>query len=164
MVTENHQLPRTRRCELLGVPRSTSYYQPKPVSDDDLALMKQIDRIHMAQPFLGSRRIVDALADQGQMENRKRVKRLMQLMGIQAIHPGPKTSQPHPRHKIYPYLLRNLSIDQANQVWASDITYRAPSLRRQSRMLLSKLEHVWNASRIILEEMNWMPALCYGRA
>jgi len=123
MVTESHQLPRTRRCKLLGVPRSTSYYQPKPVSDDDLALMKRIDRIHMAQPFLGSRRIVDALADQGQLENRKRVKRLMQLMGIQAIHPGPKTSQPHPRHKIYPYLLRSLSIDQANQVWASDITY-----------------------------------------
>ena len=123
MVTENHQLPRTRRCELLDVPRSTSYYQPKPVSGGDLALMERIDRIHMAQPFRGSRRIVDALADQGQLENRKRIRRLMQLMGIQAIHPGPKTSQPHPRNKIYPYLLRNLSIDQANQVWASDITY-----------------------------------------
>jgi putative transposase len=123
MVNESHPLPRTRRCELLNVPRSTSYYQPKPVSGDDLALMERIDRIHMAQPFRGSRRIVDALADQGQLENRKRVRRLMQLMGIQAIHPGPKTSQPHPRHKIYPYLLRNLSIDQANQVWASDITY-----------------------------------------
>jgi putative transposase len=123
MVKENHPLPRTRRCELLAVPRSSSYYQPKPVSDDDLALMKRIDRIHMAQPFRGSRRIVDALADQGQLENRKRVRRLMQLMGIQAIHPGPKTSQPHPQHKIYPYLLRNLSIDRADQVWASDITY-----------------------------------------
>jgi putative transposase len=123
MVKENHPLPRTRRCELLDVPRSTSYYQPKPVSGDDLALMKRIDRIHMAQPFRGSRRIVDALADQGQLENRKRVRRLMQLMGIQAIHPGPKTSQPHPQHKIYPYLLRNLNIDRANQVWASDITY-----------------------------------------
>ncbi len=123
MVKENHPLPITRRFELLDVPRSTSYYQPKPVSGDDLALMKRIDRIHMAQPFRGSRRIVDALADQGQLENRKRVRRLMQLMGIQAIHPGPKTSQPHPGHKIYPYLLRNLNIDRANQVWASDITY-----------------------------------------
>ncbi len=123
MVKENHPLPRTRRCELLDIPRSTSYYQPSPVSVDDLALMKRIDRIHMAQPFLGSRRIVDALADQGQLENRKRVRRLMQLIGIQAIHPGPKTSQPHPQHKIYPYLLRNLNIDRANQVWASDITY-----------------------------------------
>ncbi len=123
MVKENHPLPRTRRCKLVDAPRSTSYYQPKPVSGDDLALMKRIDRIHMAQPFLGSRRIVDALADQGKLENRKRVRRLMRLMGIQAIHPGPRTSQPHPQHKIYPYLLRTLNIDRANQVWASDITY-----------------------------------------
>jgi len=85
--------------------------------------MKLIDRIHTDQPFLGSRRIVDALADHGQLVNRKRVSRLMRLMGIQAIHPGPRTTQPNPQHKIYPYLLRNLNIDQANQVWASDITY-----------------------------------------
>jgi putative transposase len=123
VVKENHPLPRTQRCQLLNIPRSTSYYQPIPVSADDLALMKRIDQIHTDQPFRGSRRIVDALADQGQLENRKRVRRLMRLMGIQAIHPGPKTSQPNPQHKIYPYLLRNLSIDQANQVWASDITY-----------------------------------------
>ena len=123
MVKINHPLPRTRRCELLDVARSTSYYRPAPVSVDDLALMTRIDRIHTSQPFRGSRRIVDALADQGQLVNRKRVRRLMRLMGIQAIHPGPKTSQPHPQHKIYPYLLRNLNIDQANQVWASDITY-----------------------------------------
>jgi len=123
MVKEEHPLPRTRRCELLDIPRSTSYYQPKPISNDDLVLMAQIDRIHTAQPFRGSRRIVDALVDQGLLVNRKRVKRLMRLMGIQAIHPGPKTSKPHPQHKIYPYLLRNLSIDRANQVWASDITY-----------------------------------------
>ncbi len=123
MVKMEHSLPRTRRCELLDIPRSTSYYQPKPVSNDDLALMKRMDQIHTAQPFRGSRRIVDALADQGLLVNRKRVSRLMQLMGIQAIHPGPKTSKPHPQHKIYPYLLRNLNIDRANQVWASDITY-----------------------------------------
>ncbi len=123
MVKETHPLPRTQRCELLAFPRSTSYYQPKPVSGDDLALMQLIDRIHTDQPFRGSRRIVDALADHGQRVNRKRVSRLMRLMGIQAIHPGPKTSQPNPQHKIYPYLLRNLNIDQANQVWASDITY-----------------------------------------
>jgi putative transposase len=107
----------------LDFSRSTSYYQPKPVSGDDLVLMRGIDRIHTARPFLGSRRIVDALADQQQVVNRKRITRLMRLMGIQAIHPGPKTSKPHPQHKIYPYLLRNLKIDRANQVWASDITY-----------------------------------------
>ena len=123
MVKENHPLPRTQRCDLLDFPRSTSYYQPKPLSDDDLALMNRIDQIHMAKPFLGSRRIVDTLADQGHLVNRKRVSRVMKLMGIQAIHPGPKTTQPNQQHKIYPYLLRNPSIDQANQVWASDITY-----------------------------------------
>ena len=123
MVKENHPLPRTQRCELLDFPRSTSYYQPKPVSDFDQALMRRIDRIHTAKPFLGSRRIVDALGDHGHQVNRKRVSRLMRRMGIQAIHPGPKTSQPHPQHKIYPYLLRSLNIDHANQVWASDVTY-----------------------------------------
>ena len=116
-------MPRTRRCQLLDVSRSTSYYPPKPVSGNDHALMKQIDRIHTARPFLGSRRIVDALGDEGRRVNRKRIRRLMRLMGIQAIHPGPKTSQPNPEHKIYPYLLRSLDIDRANQVWASDITY-----------------------------------------
>jgi len=123
MINENHPLPRTQRCQLLNFPQSTSYYQPKPVSNDDLALMKRIDRIHMAKPFLGSRRIVDVLEDQRQIVNRKRASRLMRLMGIQAIYPGPKTSQPHPQHKIYPYLLRNLNINRANQVWASDLTY-----------------------------------------
>jgi putative transposase len=123
MTQANHDLPRTRRCQLLGIHRSGTYYQPKPVSDTDQVLMKQIDWIHMAKPFLGSRRIVDEFADLGQTVNLKRVSRLMRLMGIQAIHPGPKTSQPNPQHKIYPYLLRNLTIDRANQVWASGITY-----------------------------------------
>jgi putative transposase len=123
MIQAKHTLPRTRQCQLLSIHRSSIYYQPKPISDADHALMKQIDRIHMAKPFLGSRRIVDALGDLGQLVNRKHVSRLMRLMGIQAIHPGPKTSQPNPQHKVYPYLLRNLNIDRANQVWASDITY-----------------------------------------
>ena len=111
MVEVNYPLSRTKRCKLLNLSRSTSYYQPKPVADDDLALMRQIDRVHTA-PFLGSRRIVDALDGQQQIVNRKRVTRLMRLMGIQAIHPGPKTSQSQSQHKIYPYLLRNLRINQ----------------------------------------------------
>jgi putative transposase len=123
MIQAKHTLPRTRQCQLLDIHRSSIYYQPKPISDADHVLMRQVDRIHMAKPFLGSRRIVDALGDLGQLVNRKRVSRLMRLMGIQAIHPGPKTSQPNPQHKIYSYLLRNLPIDRANQVWASDITY-----------------------------------------
>jgi len=123
MIQQAHPLPKTRRCKLLGIPRSSSYYQPKPVPEADLSLMKLIDRIHTDKPFLGSRRIVDALEERGQREDRKRVRRLMRLMGIQAIHPGPKTSKPHPQHKIYPYLLRSLDINRANQVWASDVTY-----------------------------------------
>ena len=114
MIEIQHPLSRSRRCKLLDVPRSSSYYHPKPVSERDEALMKTIDRIHTDKPFLGSRRIVDALADEGQQVNRKHVRRLMQLMGIQAIHPGPKTTKPHPQHKVYPYLLRNLNIDHAN--------------------------------------------------
>mgnify|MGYP003973083035 FL=1 len=116
-------MPKTRRCKLLDFPRSTSYYKPKPESAGDQTLMKQIDRIHTDRPFLGSRRIVDALEGYGHQVNRKRVRRLMQKMGVFAIYPGPKTSKPHPKHKIYPYLLRNLRIDRANQVSASDITY-----------------------------------------
>ena len=123
MIQKTHKLPKTRRCELLSLPRSSSYYQPKSIPEADLALMKLIDRIHLDKPFLGSRRIVDALAERGQRENRKRVQRLMRLMGIHAIHPGPKTSKPHPQHTIYPYRLRGLEINRANQVWASDVTY-----------------------------------------
>lgn len=123
MVQEAHQLPRGRRYELLGIPRSSSYYQPQPVVKEDLLLMRLIDRIHMDKPFLGSRRIVDALAEQGYETGRKYVQRLMQRMDIQAIHPGPKTSKPHPQHKLYPYLLRGLKVNRANQVWASDVTY-----------------------------------------
>jgi putative transposase len=93
------------------------------VSDDDLALMKLIDRIHTRQPFRGSRNIVDVLAGLGRKINRKRVFRLIKIMGIQAIYPKPKTTRENPQHRVYPYLLRNLNIDQANQVWASDITY-----------------------------------------
>ena len=86
--------------------------------------MKLIDRIHTVKPFLGSRRIVDALDDDyNQVVNRKRVSRLMKLMGIHAIYPKPKTTQANPQHRIYPYLLRHLDINQANQVWATDITY-----------------------------------------
>lgn len=123
MIQKDHKLPKTRRCELLSIPRSSSYYQPKPAPEADLALMKLIDRVHIDKPFLGSRRIVDAPAEQGHKEDRKRVQRLMRLMGIQAIHPGPKTSKPHPQHKIYPYRLRGLEISRANQVWAGDVTY-----------------------------------------
>ena len=119
----DHELPKTRRCELLDVARSTAYYRPKPFSEADLALMRLIDEIHLQYPFYGSRRIRNELEDRGHPVNRKRVQRLMRLMDLRALYPRRRTSQPGKGHKIYPYLLRDLSIEQANQVWATDICF-----------------------------------------
>jgi len=118
-----HELPKTRRCTLLDVARSTAYYQPAPVSDDDLRVMRLIDEIHLRLPFYGSRRVVDELETLGEPVNRKRVQRLMRLMGLQALYPRARTSRPGKGHKVYPYLLRGLDIQRPNQVWASDISY-----------------------------------------
>jgi putative transposase len=112
-----------RQCELLGLPRSTWYYEARPESAKNLRLMRQIDEEYTAHPFLGSRRMTAVLQRQGQAVNRKRVQRLMRLMGLEAIYPKPRTSMPGGGHKIYPYLLRNLEITQPNQVWSADITY-----------------------------------------
>ena len=112
-----------RQSVLLGLARS-GVYRPRPAADeDDLAVMRRLDELFLAHPFLGSRRMAAMLQAEGRPINRKRVQRLMRLMGIAAIGPKPRTSQPAPGHKIYPYLLRDLVIDRANQVWAADITY-----------------------------------------
>lgn len=123
MITAGEKLPITRQCALLGIARSTAYYQPQPVSDADTDLMGRIDAIHLEYPFLGSRRICDALADDGIIINRKHAQRLMRIMGIAALYPKPRTSRPAAGHRIYPYLLRGLIIDHPDQVWATDITY-----------------------------------------
>jgi putative transposase len=124
MIQKIHPLSKLRRCELLNISQSLIYYQPKSVSDTDQTLMKLIDETHTTKSFLGSRRIVDSLADDhSQVVNRKRVSRLMKVMGIQAIYPKLRTTQSNPQHKVYPYLLRNKNIDQSHQVWATDITY-----------------------------------------
>jgi putative transposase len=124
MIARVHpQFSIVEQCVLLKVARSTLYYQPQPVSDNDLALMRRIDEIYMMWPFYGSRRMVAELRGEGHAVNRKRVQRLMRLMGIETIYQKPNTSRKHPSHKIYPYLLRNLTIDRANQVWCADITY-----------------------------------------
>lgn len=112
-----------RQCAMLGVARSCLYRKPSPANDNDLALMRRIDALHTKRPFLGSRRIARMLGEEGLPINRKRVRRLMQLMGIEALGPKPRTTQPAPGHKIYPYLLRDLTIGRPNQVWAADITY-----------------------------------------
>jgi putative transposase len=107
----------------LGISRSGLYYQPKGISEEDLTLMKLIDRQYLAAPFYGARKIAACLKSQGHLVNRKRVRRLMRLMGLKAIYRRPRTSKPAPGHKIYPYLLGGLKITRPNQVWAADITY-----------------------------------------
>jgi putative transposase len=112
-----------RQCELLGLARS-GVYRPAPAgNDDDLALMRRIDELFTAWPFLGSRRMTAMLRAEGHAVNRKRVQRLMRTMGIAALGPKPRTSKPAPGHKIFPYLLSGLAIERPNQVWCADITY-----------------------------------------
>jgi putative transposase len=119
---DHPQLSVRRQCALLGLARSTLYYQPAPETAENLKLMRLIDEEYTAHPFFGSRRMTIRLQRQGQLVNRKRVQRLMRLMGLQAIYPKPKLSV-GAGHKVYPYLLRGVAIVRADQVWSTDITY-----------------------------------------
>ena len=112
-----------RQCALLGVNRSGLYYEPVGESQENLMLMRLIDEEYTRHPFYGSRRMVAWLETQGHEVNRKRVSRLMEVMGIEALYPKPRLSQPGPGHKIYPYLLRGVEVTRLNQVWSTDITY-----------------------------------------
>ena len=112
-----------RQCELLGLSRSSLYYQPAVETAENLRLMRLLDAEYTAHPFYGSRRLTKWLTKQGEDVNRKRVQRLLRLMGLQAIYPKPKLSAAGLGHKIYPYLLRNVKIERADQVWSTDITY-----------------------------------------
>jgi putative transposase len=112
-----------RQCSLLGVTRSSVYRQRQPANDNDLTVMRRVDELFTTWPFLGSRRMAAMLRAEGRRINRKRVQRLMRQMGIAALGPKPRTTNPAPGHKIFPYLLRGMVIDRPNQVWAADITY-----------------------------------------
>ena len=116
-------LPVVRQCRLLDISRSGVYYQPIGISQEDLTLMKLIDRQYLVTPFYGARKIAAWLSSQGQRVNRKRARRLMCVMGLKAIYRRPRTSKPAAGHKIYPYLLSGMAITRPNQVWAADITY-----------------------------------------
>src|ERR1700756_2765463 len=120
---ENPVLPVSQQCRLLAVARAAVYRKPAEVSAEDLAIMALIDRQYLARPYYGSRRMTAWLATQGHVVNRKRVQRLMRLLGLVAIYPRPNTSKPAAAHKIYRYLLGGLAIERANQVWCSDVTY-----------------------------------------
>jgi putative transposase len=123
MIDRTHDLPVKRQAELVGISRGSVYYLPKPVGAADLALMRVIDELHLEHPFAGARMLRDMLKARSFEVGRKHVATLMRRMGIEALYRKPNTSKPHPQHLIYPYLLRGLAIERANQVWAMDITY-----------------------------------------
>jgi len=123
MIDRDHKLSITRQASLLNISRGTVYYLSQPVSPAELALMRKIDELHLKHPFMGARMLRDQLARQGIHAGRRHIRTLMLRMGIEALAPQPGTSKAAPGHKIYPYLLRNLAITRANQVWALDTTY-----------------------------------------
>ena len=135
----------SRQCRLLNINRSTYYYKKRPIKPIELKLMELIDRQYLKTPTWGSRSMLNHLRRLGYKVNRKRVRRLMRLMGLEAIYPKRKTSRAHPAHKVYPYLLRNLKIDRPNQVWAADITYVPMS--RGFMYLVAIMD--WNSRKVL---------------
>jgi putative transposase len=123
MIDRDHELSVTKQAEVVGIARSTVYYLPRPVSASDLALMKQIDKLHTEFPFAGARMLRRLLAADGSKVGRRHVKTLMLRMGVEALYRRPRTTKPEPGHKIYPYRLRGMEVTRPNQVWAMDITY-----------------------------------------
>jgi putative transposase len=134
-----------RQCEILGVSRSSVYYEPVQPDGEELELMRRIDEIHLEYPFYGSRTIARELRGKGYRANRKRVQRLMRLMGLESVAPKPNTSKPNEEHPVYPYLLRGLTINRPNQVWAADITYIP--LARGFAYLVAVMD--WHSRRVL---------------
>jgi putative transposase len=123
MIDREHDLPLTRQAAALNISRRSIYYLPQLVSPADLVLMRRVDELHLEFPFAGSRLLRDLMAAEGSQIGRRHVTTLMRKMGIETVYRRPNTSKPAPGHKIYPYLLRGLTIDRPNQVWATDMTY-----------------------------------------
>jgi len=145
LVGPDEQTSVRRQCELLGVSRSSVYYVPVEPEVEELELMRRIDEIHLEFPFYGSRTIARELRERGYRANRKRVQRLMRLMGLESVAPKPNTSKPNEEHPVYPYLLRGLTISRPNQVWAADITYIP--LARGSAYLVAIMD--WHSRRVL---------------
>ena len=145
MIDPKHELPIARQAELLEISRAAVYYVPRPISGADLALMRRIDALHLECPFAGSRLLRKLLRAEGHAVGRKHVATLMRRMGIEALYRKKNTSQRHPEHEVYPYLLRNVPIERANQVWAMDITYIA--MRRGFVYLAAVMD--WATRRIL---------------
>jgi len=147
MIDRTHELPIVQQCQILELSRSSVYYRPRPVSPADLALMRRIDELHLEYPFAGARLLRDILnrEDKHRRIGRRHVSTLMELMGITALYCKPNTSKRHPDHLVYPYLLRGLTIDCPNQVWAGDITYIR--MRRGFLYLFAVLD--WASRRVL---------------
>ena len=145
MIDRSHDLPVTRQCRILRLARSTAYYRPAPVAEEDLALMRRIDELHLDFPLAGARMLRDMLKREGHAVGRKRVGTLMKKIGIEALYRKPSLSRRHAAHPVYPYLLRNLKIDRPNQVWATDITYIP--MRRGFVYLIAVID--WYSRRVL---------------
>lgn len=144
------ELSVSRQCALLGLPRSTWYYQPAGESPDNLALMRKIDATYLAHPTFGSRMMTQWLLRKGEQVNRKRIQRLMRLMGLETIYPRPRTSVPAAEHRIFPYLLRNRVVARPDEVWSADITYLP--LARGFMYLVAILD--WHSRYVIAWELS----------
>jgi putative transposase len=123
MIDRTHRLSVTKQAKALGISRGCVYYQPNPLSERELTLMNRIDRLHVELPFAGTRMLRALLQQEGISVGRKHVATVMRRMGLEVLYRKPRTTQRHPEHKVYPYLLRNLAITRVNQVWAMDVTY-----------------------------------------
>ena len=145
MIDRTHELPVARQCRILELARSTAYYVPRPVSPADLALMRRIDELHLEYPFAGSRMLRGMLKQEGHAVGRRHVARLMERMGIEALYRRQNTSRRHAAHPIYPYLLRTLTVERPNQVWAADITYIP--MRRGFVYLMAVMD--WVSRRVL---------------
>jgi putative transposase len=146
MIEADHpRLSVTRQCALVSIARSTFYREPAPETAVNLALMRRIDEQFLETPWYGSRQMARHLRREGHAVGRKRVRRLMAKMGLAAIYQRPRTTVPHPDHRIYPYLLRELTVDQPNQVWCADITYIP--MRRGFLYLVAIMD--WASRRVL---------------
>jgi putative transposase len=145
MIDRTHHLPIGRQCQLLALSRATAYYQPKPMSAAAVAVRRRIDELHLAYPFAGARMLRDLLQKEGHTIGRRHVATLMRRMGIEAVYRKLRTSQRHPAHRVYPYLLRDLKITRPNHVWAADITYIP--MRRGFVYLVAVLD--WASRRVL---------------
>ena len=154
MIRRDHpRLSLSRQCRLLSVSRSSLYHRPKGENAQNLGLMRRIDELFLAYPFYGSRQMVRHLWREGICVGRHRVRRLMQLMGLQAIYQAPRTTTQHPEHRVCPYSLKGLAIERPNQVWSADITYIP--VQRGFLYLVAIMD--WATRRVLSWRLSWMP-------